>query len=412
MIRALIWLVVLVLVSVTLALLAQKDPGYVMLAWGQTSVEAPLSLMVLIGLLSAVSVYFIWRLMMAVWHLPDQVHGWRGKRQRQRATQSFLEGLTALVEGRWTQAEKKLIKNAKASPAPLLNYLGAARAAQQQGALDRRDQYLHEAHRAQPHSPAVQLAQAELSYEARQKERALATLNQVHETQADNPRVLRLLARLYADLQEWQALHTLLPQLKAKAAMPAADRERLALRAYDGLLHQAAEQQDLDKLQMVWAGLPESATQNEALFAEYVRLLRVVGGDAEAEALVRKCLKELWQENLVHLYGLLQGADPAQQLKVAEGWLKEHGRDPILNLTLGRLCLRNRLWGKARIYLETSLSISERAETYKELGLLLEHLQDDKAAAECFRKAAILAIDSPHYEYPDDLSAEDTAAQA
>ena len=50
-----------------------------------------------------------------------------------------------MAEGKWNQAERRLTAHADRAETPLLNYLGAARAAQLQRAYDRRDRYLREA---------------------------------------------------------------------------------------------------------------------------------------------------------------------------------------------------------------------------------------------------------------------------
>ena len=64
---------------------------------------------------------------------------------------------------------------------------------------------------------------------------------------------------------------------------------------------------------------------------------------------------------------------------------------PVLLLCLGRLSLRNRLFGKARDYLQSSLQIEPRSETYRELGQLLEQLNETQAALDCYRKGLALS---------------------
>jgi tetratricopeptide (TPR) repeat protein len=80
------------------------------------------------------------------------------------------------------------------------------------------------------------------------------------------------------------------------------------------------------------------------------------------------------------------GRDPAAQLAWAERFLGSHPDDPPLLLTLGRLCVSNRLWGKARTYLEASLQVEPLPEVFEELGGLLEQLGEQKAALECYRR--------------------------
>lgn len=64
----------------------------------------------------------------------------------------------------------------------------------------------------------------------------------------------------------------------------------------------------------------------------------------------------------------------------------------MLLLALGRLSLRNRLWGKARSYLEASIGASPRSAAYGELGRLLEQLGEQEAAREHYRKGLELLV--------------------
>jgi HemY protein len=74
-----------------------------------------------------------------------------------------------------------------------------------------------------------------------------------------------------------------------------------------------------------------------------------------------------------------------RQLRRAEGWLAAHGDDADLLLTAAKLCLRNELWGKARSYLETVLSIRPTPAAYQEYGRLLTQLGEGDAAAQAYR---------------------------
>ena len=79
-------------------------------------------------------------------------------------------------------------------------------------------------------------------------------------------------------------------------------------------------------------------------------------------------------------------AVPGRQLQAAEGWLKDHPNDPGLLLTLGRLCLQNSLWGKARDYLESSLRLQRNPEACAELARLLAQLGDAERSNQLFQE--------------------------
>ncbi|MGB0361063.1 MAG: heme biosynthesis protein HemY, partial [Endozoicomonas sp.] len=61
---------------------------------------------------------------------------------------------------------------------------------------------------------------------------------------------------------------------------------------------------------------------------------------------------------------------------------------------LGRLALKNELWGKAREYLETSLRLRKCVDVYNELGHLLTQLDEFEASARHFQRGLKLAAES------------------
>ena len=131
--------------AVGFTMLAQRDPGYILLSYDGWSVESSLSLFILaLGVTILVS-YFVLRLLFGTLHIPGRLGYWRRHRRSLRARAATNRGLLALAEGNWPKAERFLSRFAGSSDTPLLNYLGAARAAQKQGADGRRDQYLSQA---------------------------------------------------------------------------------------------------------------------------------------------------------------------------------------------------------------------------------------------------------------------------
>jgi len=410
MMRILLLMVLVLVASVSVALLVMKDPGYVLLSYGNYTLETTLSFFGLVLLLAVYGIYLTMHTLGSIWWLPERLFKWQHQRQIQHAREGLCSGLTELAQGNWRTAERRLLRYVRHSETPLLNYLGAARAAQHQGSLERRDRYLSLAHeQAASTAAAVELAQAELQIDSGQREQALATLELLKGRDSDNPYLLKLIAGLYEQLNDWDRLRDLLPALLKHQVLDKTDMADKELEVIQNQIQLAARSKKRGALQQVWESVPDSLQYNEALLLEYGRQLMLQNAGDEAVTLVARALSQHWSEGLVHLFGLLPGSDPERQLAIAAAWTREHGRDPILQLSLGRLSLRNRQWGKARIYLETSISLLPRAETYKELGILLEHLGDQDAARNCFREGVLLAVNSPAFQFPDDL---DTVAEA
>jgi HemY protein len=389
--RLFIALVVLI-AAIVVALVVMQDPGYLLLTYGQWTVETSLALAVLLLLLGFFALYYLIRFLTGMRNLPGRMRAWRAGRQALRARSAMTRGLIHLAEGHWEKAEKLLLK-ARHSETPLLNYLAAARAAQQLGAHERRDQYLKLAHQSMPDADvAVGLTQAELQIAHHQMEQALATLTHLRTLAPRHGYVLKLLMHLYRELRDWDRLHELLPELRKRGVAGNAELDELEVQVHAALLERQARERDLTALQLVWNRMPRRFRETPPLLREYAMHLMLLNANATVEPLLREAIRNGWQDDLVYLYGQLHGPDPDRQLAAAEAWLKSRPDDPVLLLSLGRLARRNHLWGKARSYLEASIGSAPAPETYHELGGLLEQMKDKDAALTCYRQGADLAV--------------------
>jgi HemY protein len=334
----------------------------------------------LVGLL----LYLVVRTLTRLWSMPERLHDWQGRRRASRARHALTQGLVELAEGHWKAAENHLTRYAHQCETPLLNYLAAARAAQLQGEDVRRDEYLKFAHASMPTADvAVGLTQAELQLDHQQNEQALATLNHLRSIAPKHTHVLMLQKRLYINLQDWDKLEQLLPELWKRKAITEPEYQGLEIRVYQEKM--AAVSQDADALQQLWLRMPKALRQRQPFLKNYASHLVELGAGASVAGLLSEFLNKQWDPELVRLYGRIKADDAASRLSIAEGWLKSHGQDPELLLTLARLCLQAKLWGKARSYLEESIAILPKVAAYQELGLLLEQLGEPDKALECFR---------------------------
>ncbi len=371
-------------VAVIIAIMAMKDPGYVLFAVGTWTVETTLALMVVVLIVSFFLLYFLIRSGIKMVAVPRDLRHWKKQRRERKAIKLLTQGLIDLAEGRWQSAEKKVVKYAESSDASLLNYLAAARAAQAQGADQRRDHYLKLAHENHPSADiAVGLTQAELQLKQNQLEQCLATLRHLHQLAPKHVQVLKVLAGLYQRLGDWEHLLDLMPLLRKHKAMKADVMGDLAQQAYLALLQKAGSFADLSN---VWSRIPTPVQESENILMMYVQRLLVLGESDLAEPLLRHGLQRRFSDALLMCYGKIEGAEPTRQLALVESLLVEHERDAVALLTAGRLSLRCKLWGKARSYLEASVNVEPTAEAYNELGTLLERMNETEAAAECFRE--------------------------
>jgi HemY protein len=163
----------------------------------------------------------------------------------------------------------------------------------------------------------------------------------------------------------------------------------LEQQAYLGLLHNLGLTSAPETVNSVWERIPKSLRRDGQLILCYTQILLKQNRDEEAEMLIRDALKAEWQPELVKLYGLVKATNKQKQLETAESWIKSYGNNGVLLLTLGRLCMRNGLWGQARRYLEAAVEAEPDAEAYTELGRLFEHIGEMPEALEQYRKGLL-----------------------
>lgn len=388
--RMLLGAVLALLLAGWIGTLIARDPGYVLIAWDHWSVETS----IWFALLLAVAGLLLLRALMLVagvlFGSRSGLRDWNRRRLGLRARRQTTRGLLALAEGDFDRAGRILERYAQRADTPLINHLGAARAAHEQGDMEGRDRCLQRALDSTPRATlAVGITQAELQISGRQWEQALATLLTLRREAPRNTHVLRMLRTTYEALQDWSGLLELIPDLKRGELVSGDELEALERRTWGAELQRAARiegpvEERLQSLEQARERMPRRLRRDPELVECHARGLLELGADDRAEALLRSTLRRTWHEPLVELYGRITGADAERQLVTARSWLSERPNSDVLLLALGRLTLRTGNRTRAREYLEASVRLHRTAAAHAELGRLHARLGDHEKASECF----------------------------
>jgi HemY protein len=317
----------------------------------------------------------------------------RQQRLRDKARLSISRGLIEYAEGRFEQSEKILLQHIKYNSNRLLVYLTAARAAQQLGAHDRRDEYLRLAHAETPNADlAISLTKAELQLAHNQNEQALATLTQLNKLSENHTYVLTLLANTYRHLHDWDNLKEILTPLKKHSNLSDESFLSFEVDVCNGQLSNLTKSVTQHKahnqsLVSFWEETASHLKVIPEVIEYYAKQLILTDAAGEAENVLRLYLNKNWVESTVVLYAELDVLIESDQLEMVESWLKDHQNNAHLLLALGKSCISHSLWGKARSYLEASIAITPMPENYLKLARLLEeHMNDQDAAQKYYRQ--------------------------
>lgn len=395
MFKLIMGLLLLIILALGAVLLVKDDPGFVMVKYADFTIETTLAFAIVAVIVMVVIIHFSWKVIRSIWRVPRSVKRQSEKRRFEKSRRLLNQGLIDLAEGRFEQAENNLIKLVDYSETPLIHYLVAARAAQLQGKYDERDRYLKAAHEAQPRAEvAIGVTQAELQLAHQQTEQSLATLTHLRSIAPRHDYIAMLLARAYYELEDWQALVDLLPEVRKKKLITERRLKKMEASAYKGMLNKAAAKANVEALEKSWSKIPRAQQAEPELLLHYLNVINNNGLTINsAGSLAVRALDNKWDNSLIDAYGKLNMGDVNAQLKQAEKWLTDYGHNECLLLALGRICMRARLWGKAQGYLEASIGIKPTPDSCLALAELFQkHLKESDKAAQYYQKGLELSL--------------------
>lgn len=378
------------------------DAGYVLVILGQKTLETSLWFACFAALLIAFLWWLAKRFVHVSWSLAQRITDFFVFGTTERASKRAASGMIDFLSGDWLQARKKLLRTASKVESPLVNYLAAARASYELGDHEEAVKILHDAQKKYTtFAVPIGIAQAKMEIRDGRYEQAKTILLGLQLRAPKNPLVLNSLRELYEIRNDWLALNEIAPLVKKYKICSVADTMSMEASIVVGQLKLASDAAErlaiadrLYELRKAWGKVPGFQQRMPRVVAAYAQALMHNLQDQEAEVILRKTLSKTWDDSLIELYGVLRVTDVAGAISTAEGWLKYYPQNPYLLRALGRLNLRNHLWGLARDYFQRSLVVQKNAETYAELARLLNSLGDTQKSMEVFQAALQLSVQS------------------
>lgn len=383
--------------AIGLAVAARYNAGNVVLFYPPYRVDVSLNFFLLGLLLLFVSLYFTLYALARLQRLPGKVIAYRrGKRERE-GNQALRDGIKASFEGRYGQAEKAaaraLLVPANAGLAALI----AATAAHRLRQPERRDTWLATIADDDPLKTARAMTRLELLVDAHQPKAALQTFDELNANGIRHIHALRLALKANQQRGNWSEVVRLVHLLNKHDALHPTLSERLQELAYQNLFSDPLI--DTDGVKHLWTSVPSAQRLNPVIAVSAAQAFRQRELPHDACGLLEKALNSNWDERLIRAYRGCAADDASPLLRVqierCEHWLALHPSDSELELTLGLLCLRQKLWGKAQRHLEQALSdsidIYTKREAHLRLAELFEALAQSDNAAMHYRESALLS---------------------
>lgn len=385
------WILALVIVAALAAFgwhWVAEDPGYMLVQWRGWQAETTVVAAVVILLLA-------WAVLGALWYAVRWPFGALTRRHRRLSRQKMGEGLIALMEGRHGDAERDLHRASRLDALRGPALLAAAEAASRRGENARALATLDEAGQVAPRAARVLRARV-LRREGKPAE-AVNLLATDADTGSLTPGGWRELALAALAAGDTRRARLALEPLQKSGALGARGYAALEGQVLSASLRGTA---DAAALNAMWSQLPKQQRRVPAAVDAYARQAASFGMVLPAMDEVESALRREWSPLLIDTYGALGAEDIEARLRRAESWLDAHPNDAALLLTLGRMCVRLQLWGKAAQYLERSLALAPSSGAWEALGDVHAGQNEAALAQRCYRNALALARGEPTEALP------------
>jgi len=387
--KYLVWILGLFAAAVALTIAAHNS-GYVLLVLPPYRIEVSLTLFASLLLLIIVLGYYLIRLSSGLLQLPAYVRKYRKERAQMKARLSLDEELSAFFEGRYADSEMFAKRAMELGDTSALHPIIAARSAHELREYKKRDAYLTAAEgKTNGDATMRRMTSGKFLLDQRDPQGALNVLHELRGTGVkDHIGALSLELKANQLAGNWDEVLNVLYQLEKRKGIDEILAKQIRQQAWLGIINL---QKDLKGLTASLKRMPSDLKKRSKIAAAIVHAMIKFNDISKAIQLLTDSLNENWDDELVELYGDCVSEDTVTQIDQAERWLSDHKQDAGLLLALGKLCLHQKLWGRARNYLEASNSISPSKAAYTALAKLAERQGNSEEAFNYYQRAMTLA---------------------
>ncbi|WP_256077550.1 heme biosynthesis protein HemY [Massilia sp. YIM B04103] len=396
--RLFFWLLALMAAAIGIAVTARFNPGNVVLFYPPYRIDLSLNFFVVLELLAFAVLYVALRALRATMKMPVRVAAYRQQKRERDGNKGLRDALKALFEGRFGHAEKAALRAADLPENAGVAALIGARAAHRMQQHSRRDSWLARIQDDNSMKTARLMTATELLVDDHKPEAALEAVRELNASGTRHIHALQWSLKAQQQAKNWPEVLRLVRSLDKHKALHPALSARLRELAYDDLLSDKSH--DAESIRRVWASIPGADRLKPYIACRAATALNARGLHDDARQVAEEALAANWDERIVRAYR--EAAAPAgsaallAQIEHCERWMQARPTEPELALTLGSLCLKQKLWGKAQRYLEQALSDADGPQMVREAHLKLaqlhEALQQPEEAANHYRQCALATI--------------------
>ena len=357
---------------------------------GSHYAETSLIVWLLLSLVASIILYWVLKLLCWLWHSPQIFSRNSAVRRQHKADRLLKSGMSALLAGHYSRAERDLDRGGKLAESlgqnAIIYFENAAIAADRQNAKDRRDHYLMRAREGarQQQSNLTRLTEAEIHVQNGAYEQALKLLEQLHNEEPRNSKIIALLDQTYAGQQAWDKAWSNLSALRPQLDTAAYDSRRKTYA--QGILHDGAKG-DIQALEAAWKRLPSDLRRDKALILQYAGALAANDHPEEAEKLLAGEIRQSQDLELIQAYSQLRRADFRAQLEHMKQWESKHANDAIFLYAKALIAYKAKDLDTALQAIEEAVKRGQAPEAFALYAQILDAKNRPEAALLAYRQS-------------------------
>ncbi len=388
-------------IAVGVALILSQG-GYVTFWWSEWRVDAALSTFLIFLFLMFVFFWIIFKIFFEIFLLPEKAKKYREKVKDSRKVESVFKLVFSYLQGNYIKVisdAEKIHKNFKLrqiednNSSILVDYL-TAYAADKVGNYALRDFYIKNMeptnHKLIPNPHVfVDLLKIQTLLKSNKTLEALNFVSEVQKKYATNIEFLKLQIRVNEAAQNWEEVLRLSRIIEKKIYDDSYDSNYFKYLSVENLL-KLAEKNPVSIKKVI--GLIKNDYKKDAkltymLASSYIK----VGNESTARGILEEFIDKRWNESLLDLYVICPN-EPKVSLKKFASWEKKFNERHEFQFNYGKVCQKQKLWGKALQHYKKSIELSPSVEAFTSLAEIYKIMEDEEAAIDNWKKAAYHSI--------------------
>ncbi len=391
--RAWFWTFFVFIAAVVLALVLRDHNGNVLLLVHPWRVELSLTLAILILLAVFIILHLLLRTVSWFGSSPNRFRSWRNNKVMQRDQLLLENSWSNFLEGRFQQSTKdltKLVSKGHSNNIKALAAIAGAKAAHHAKQNHKRDELLTQATSLSKSNiklkQALSIVKSEILLDDNRAEESLALLESLQDTGAKYHHASWLLLCAYKQLGNHEKVLSLTKSLAKKGAISDSTAKEFISESAVAHMNNASH----DEVKKIWNELKpdEKLIPEVAIAAAHV--FEKDNRSEEAGKILEAAISKERNDRLINAYANCPDDQVQRRLNMAEQWNKSSPDNKELLISLGALCIRAELWGKAEHYLQQSLKLGEDRRSNLLLGTLYSEIDKPTEATKYWKRASNL----------------------